>query len=282
MAAEAEQAELEEALVEWVNLFEDGGEGSTACTSLGDLADGVALYDLMAHISAEHFPPAALKRDAAANSFLRKGNLTRLVRGIEAFYRDGLHQSVQCHDVDLQRIAADADAHQLVELIELVLGCAVQCDNKERYIGATMQLDQRLQKHLMVMIQSAMERAQNASFDGGADADADADADAGAIAERGPVGSRDASAARNPSTALGPLWCHRDMYQLIPKFGTASKSTAVRSETQRAPHDNRRRSAAAPRSPPAPSSTCSAAPAPAPRPCSNLSNRSSRSRRARA
>ena len=158
MAAETgEQAEVKEALLAWINVFREEGEH---VGSLEELSDGVALFELMVRVAPAHFDVDSIKRNAAGNPFLCASNLGKLGRGIEAFAREALDQpSLSCAHVDMQLISESADVPQLVELVELLLGCVVQCEQAQEYIGAIMQLEQRLQKHLMVMIQSAMDRA---------------------------------------------------------------------------------------------------------------------------
>ena len=175
--AEDEESEVKEALVSWINVFR---EDDDQVPSLESLSDGVALFDLMARIAPAHFDPEAIKRGAAGNPFLCASNLGKLGRGLEAFAHEALEQpAYSCAHVDTQLISESADVPQLVELVELVLGCVVQSEAAQEYIGAIMQLEQRLQKHLMVMIQSAMDKQHDADGGGGGGAAADDDGGGG-------------------------------------------------------------------------------------------------------
>ncbi|CBJ27758.1 conserved unknown protein [Ectocarpus siliculosus] len=72
---------METGMVEWVNTF----ELSSRCSSLSDLADGVALSEVLLGIAPGLFDPSAIKRDVGDNWALKLNNLKKMsVEGQEA------------------------------------------------------------------------------------------------------------------------------------------------------------------------------------------------------
>lgn len=49
--------------------------------------------------------------------------------------------------------AKDNDQLATIHLLQLILGCAVNCENKEKYIGAIMGMEESVQQSLMEAIQ---------------------------------------------------------------------------------------------------------------------------------
>lgn len=53
----------------------------------------------------------------------------------------------------------------LQKLVEAVLGCAVQCDDKPLYIQKIMTLDKQSQQDMMVLTQRALQRGEENTLD---------------------------------------------------------------------------------------------------------------------
>jgi hypothetical protein len=82
-------------------------------------------------------------------------NLKKLVNALDEFYTASLDKPIDgiVEDLDLTAIARNDDRRELMRLIELVLGAAVQCNAKETYIGRIMTMDEADQAQLMPVIQ---------------------------------------------------------------------------------------------------------------------------------
>ncbi|KAL3290210.1 hypothetical protein HHI36_023569 [Cryptolaemus montrouzieri] len=122
-----------------------------------DLADGVAIVDALVQISPEHFDKLLpkIKKDAGSNWRLRVSNLKKIVQAVIEYYQDVLSLQLQLEAVDLDVVALGerSDFDQLAKLLQLVLGCAINCDKKQDYITNIMQLEESVQQNIMQAIQ---------------------------------------------------------------------------------------------------------------------------------
>jgi len=133
---------------------------------------------------------STLKRSALNNWLLRKANVKLLLTNIEEFYSDELniasdaasvdigmaahhphhrHAFLRCHGlprlgrvvalvvswphVIADRVCKNEDSTEMITLIELILGAAIECENKKEYIENIMLLDESSQRILMVFIE---------------------------------------------------------------------------------------------------------------------------------
>ncbi|CAN0088523.1 unnamed protein product, partial [Ectocarpus sp. 13 AM-2016] len=126
---------METGMVEWVNTF----ELSSRCSSLSDLADGVALSEVLLGIAPGLFDPSAIKRDVGDNWALKLNNLKKVSFNLESFYREGLGFEYPEIDLDLTSVARTADADGIAAMVQLLVGAAVSCQGKADYIQAIMQ-----------------------------------------------------------------------------------------------------------------------------------------------
>lgn len=86
------------------------------------------------------------------------------MRAVELYYTEELGQLCSASElVDTTRIARENDVHEVGKLVELILGCAVQCPNKSDYILPIMQMDASEQASIMHMIEGLMRRFQQIS-----------------------------------------------------------------------------------------------------------------------
>jgi hypothetical protein len=56
-------------------------------------------------------------------------------------------------------------AFSVQKLVEFVLGCAVQCEDKPIYIQKIMVLDKQSQQDMMILTQRALERGEENALD---------------------------------------------------------------------------------------------------------------------
>lgn len=135
------------AVLTWLaTIFDEAGDADGAPTELAALCDGAALGVALARICPDHVDRAALPsaaNDADGNWALAASNLQRLVRALEGAYRGALARdarAVLSRDVDAPRIARERAPAELLRLVELVIGLAVQAPGKEARIGAIMKV----------------------------------------------------------------------------------------------------------------------------------------------
>ncbi|KAJ0397729.1 hypothetical protein P43SY_007197 [Pythium insidiosum] len=159
-----DEAAAERSLLLWIQSFEDQVACPTRVRTLQDLADGVFLSHVMHQIDPEYLQLDQINEHAAGNWALKANNLKTLLRAIELYYHDELGQVCETEElIDSNRIAKGDDVKEICRLVELLLGCAVQCPNKSEYIHPIMQMEASEQASMMHMIENLMHRFQLAS-----------------------------------------------------------------------------------------------------------------------
>ena len=141
------------AVAAWARTFA-GCEAAEA----SKLGNGVALSLVFAEVSGEAAGLDVTGDLGESNWALGAGRLRRLLRRAAEWYavEVGRDVSALADDVDAEG-AAKGDAASSCRAAELVLGAAVQCARKQRYIGAIMGLDDASQAALMVVVERAMQ-----------------------------------------------------------------------------------------------------------------------------
>lgn len=139
--------EVAEALVSWFQSFDNI---SRSCDSIEDLSDGVVCYEVLSRIA-----PVYFDIDMADD-----GNINMLLSDLEAYYADGLGQSVdRVAELDADKLSKDKDHGQLQRLAELVLGAATLCEDNAEYVRTIMEMPADHQRCLAPIIEQAMAAA---------------------------------------------------------------------------------------------------------------------------
>lgn len=96
-----------------------------------------------------------IKSDASGSNWrLKLSNLKKVIEALYDYYGDVLNYSLSdFRRPDAMRIAEKFDETELERLLQLVLGCAVNCAKKEDYIHQIMCLEHNLQANLMEVLQ---------------------------------------------------------------------------------------------------------------------------------
>ena len=152
---------MEASLVKWINTFE--GLDVPPVADLCELADGLVLHLVLREIAPNHFPSGLLK-DCGTNTILRSTNIKKLLRALEGYYKEALLQNVEMSAVDADKVA-QGDCKEVGKLVQMVLGCAVQCDEKHRYIERVLKLDKASQADLMVLTKQCIQRGEQCAMD---------------------------------------------------------------------------------------------------------------------
>jgi hypothetical protein len=85
---------------------------------------------------------------------IRFNNLKKLHKLVIRYYEEIMGQDIECIPVvNLNAIAKDADAKDLLRLCQLVVALAVQSENNNMYIEMIQSLTQKSQHALMVSIE---------------------------------------------------------------------------------------------------------------------------------
>ncbi|KAH8352655.1 hypothetical protein KR084_005504 [Drosophila pseudotakahashii] len=164
----APKNEMYYSLLEWFKTLNLNAPHADA----ESLADGVALAQALNQFAPESFTDAWLSKIKASavgsNWRLRMSNLKKVTQSVYDYYSEVLNYSLgDFSKPDLQRIAEKCDLGELERLLQLVLGCAVNCAKKQSYITEIMCLEEELQANIMRALQELEATRQASSPEGG-------------------------------------------------------------------------------------------------------------------
>eukprot|EP00105_Crassostrea_gigas_P024105 XP_011444240.1 PREDICTED: protein Hook homolog 3 isoform X1 [Crassostrea gigas] len=161
-----DREELCESLITWMHTFDI----SSQVQGVDDLCDGVVMAQVLNQIAPDYFNEgwmAKIKLDEVTNWRLKVSNLKKILNGILEYNMEvlGIHiQNFQMPDVSA--IGERNDKCELGRLLQLILGCAVNCANKEEYIGRIMSMEESVQHVVMNAIQELMTKEISAGIEG--------------------------------------------------------------------------------------------------------------------
>lgn len=140
-------------LIKWLGTFDLQAPHSSA----EDISDGVALAEALAQIAPEWFTAvwkAKIKIDVGTNWRLRVSNMKKIVEAVMEYYMECLNQQLSGYvKPDAIKIGEHCDSDELRRLLQLILGCAVNCDQKQQYITKIMSMEETVQQAIMQSIQ---------------------------------------------------------------------------------------------------------------------------------
>ncbi|CAK9806253.1 Protein Hook homolog 3 [Anthophora quadrimaculata] len=140
-------------LIKWLDTF----DLQTPHSTVEDISDGVALADILAQIAPEWFTAAwraKIKTDVSSNWRLKVSNLKKIVEAIMEYYIECLNQQLSGYiKPDANKIGEHCDNYELRRLLQLILGCAVNCNQKQQYITKIMGMEETVQQAIMQNIQ---------------------------------------------------------------------------------------------------------------------------------
>ncbi|KXJ24035.1 Protein Hook-like [Exaiptasia diaphana] len=141
-------------LLKWLNTFE---KIQSPHATAEDLSDGVALCECLAEIAPDWFDDewmSKIRKDIGDNKRLRLSNLKKLIKGIQDYYSEVLSMDISGFPMpDVNILADTANKAELGRLLQLILGCAVNCEDKQEYIQVIMSLEESVQHAVMNAIQ---------------------------------------------------------------------------------------------------------------------------------
>ncbi|XP_069837423.1 protein Hook homolog 1 [Dendropsophus ebraccatus] len=147
-----------ESLIIWLQTFNT----SAPCKTIEDLTSGVPMAQVLHQIDGAHFHDswlARIKEDVGENRRIKISNLKKILQGIMDYYREVLNQQISDYLLpDCTRIAETSDPTEMGRLLQLILGCAVNCDKKQEHIQTIMTLEESVQHMVMTAIQELMSK----------------------------------------------------------------------------------------------------------------------------
>lgn len=148
--------ELCENLITWVQTF----NVESSLSNIDEVSNGVGLSQVLCQIGPTFFKDSwsgRIKKDVGDNWRLKVSNLRKVLEGILDFYNEELGQETSHFRLpDVNKIGERGDPDELGRLLQLILGCAVNCDHKEEYINNIMSLEESVQHAVMNAIQELM------------------------------------------------------------------------------------------------------------------------------
>ncbi|XP_056619711.1 protein Hook homolog 1 [Triplophysa dalaica] len=147
-----------ESLIIWLQTFKT----AAPCKTVDDLTSGAAMSQALNQIDSSWFNEnwlARIKEDVADNVRLKMNNLKKILQMMVDYYNEVLSQQVKDFPMpDLMRVVEHSDQIELGRLLQLILGCAVNCDRKQEYIQIIMTLEESVQHVVMTAIQELMSK----------------------------------------------------------------------------------------------------------------------------
>ncbi|XP_067295898.1 protein Hook homolog 3 [Pseudorasbora parva] len=153
-----DREELCESLLTWIQTF--GVEA--ACATVDELTGGLAMAQVLQKIDVMYFTDAwisRIKADVGDNWRLKMSNLKKILKGILDYNHEILGQQINDFTLpDVSLIAEHSDAAELGRMLQLILGCAVNCEQKQEYIQTIMMMEESVQHVVMTAIQELMSK----------------------------------------------------------------------------------------------------------------------------
>ncbi|EIM82519.1 HOOK-domain-containing protein [Stereum hirsutum FP-91666 SS1] len=124
-------------------------------TTISDLSDGAALFEILSTIDADYFrQPTRPSAQPSDNWVLRFNSMKRLYRLMTQYFSDVLNKPTSSLDVpDLQAIAKDHDVASTLTMCRLTIAIAVQCEKNKEFIEKIQGLSETDQHYLMKAIE---------------------------------------------------------------------------------------------------------------------------------
>ncbi|TKS84694.1 Protein Hook -like protein 3 [Collichthys lucidus] len=153
-----DRMELCESLLTWIQTF--GVEAP--CKTVEDLTSGIVMAQALQKIDVVYFNDAWISRikpEVGDNWRLKISNLKKILKGILDYNQEILGQHINDFTLpDVNLIGEHSDAAELGRMLQLILGCAVNCEQKQEYIQTIMMMEESVQHVVMTAIQELMSK----------------------------------------------------------------------------------------------------------------------------
>ncbi|XP_034751302.1 protein Hook homolog 3 isoform X2 [Etheostoma cragini] len=153
-----DRMELCESLLTWIQTF--GVEAP--CKTVEDLTSGIVMAQALQKIDVVYFNDSWISRvkpEVGDNWRLKISNLKKVLKGILDYNQEILGQHINDFTLpDVNLIGEHSDAAELGRMLQLILGCAVNCEQKQEYIQTIMMMEESVQHVVMTAIQELMSK----------------------------------------------------------------------------------------------------------------------------
>ncbi|KAG1868746.1 HOOK-domain-containing protein [Suillus tomentosus] len=136
-------------------------------TTVADLSDGAALFDVLALVDAEYFRQSSRSSTQLSDNWvLRFSALKRLYRLLTQYFAEVLQKPTSGLEVpDLQAIAKDRDVGETLIMCRITIAIAVQCEQNKEIIARIQQLSEGDQHFLMKAIEQVISKISDSQGD---------------------------------------------------------------------------------------------------------------------
>ncbi|CAF0817325.1 unnamed protein product [Brachionus calyciflorus] len=155
---------LFECLVAWINTF----DLNTKCENVDDLRDGLVIAKCLNSIDPSYFTNdwiSSIKIDTNDNWRLKLVNLKIISKKIIDYYSEILNNPISDFEIsNLNLIETNNEVMNIDainHLLQLVLGCAVNCERKNDFIQIIMEMSENTQHVIKIAIQDLMSKDKN-------------------------------------------------------------------------------------------------------------------------
>ncbi|XP_064356764.1 protein Hook homolog 3-like isoform X3 [Dromaius novaehollandiae] len=149
----------------------------TPCQTVEDLTNGVVMAQVLQKIDPTYFDENWLNRiktEVGDNWRLKVSNLKKILKGILDYNHEILGQQINDFTLpDINLIGEHSDSAELGRMLQLILGCAVNCEQKQEYIQTIMMMEESVQHVVMTAIQELMSKESPVSVGNDAYVDLD-------------------------------------------------------------------------------------------------------------
>uniref|UniRef100_A0A8C9W938 Protein Hook homolog 3 n=1 Tax=Scleropages formosus TaxID=113540 RepID=A0A8C9W938_SCLFO len=132
------------------------------CKTVEDLTSGVAMAQVLQKIDISYFNESwisRIKTDVGDNWRLKISNLKKILKGILDYNHEVLGQQINDFTLpDVNLVGEHSDAAELGRMLQLILGCAVNCEQKQEHIQTIMMMEESVQHVVMTAIQELMSK----------------------------------------------------------------------------------------------------------------------------
>uniref|UniRef100_A0AAQ4PEU6 Calponin-homology (CH) domain-containing protein n=1 Tax=Gasterosteus aculeatus aculeatus TaxID=481459 RepID=A0AAQ4PEU6_GASAC len=153
-----DRMELCESLLTWIQTF--GVEAP--CKKVEDLTSGIVMAQALQKIDAVYFDDVWISRvkpEVGDNWRLKISNLKKVLKGVLDYNQEILGQHINDFTLpDVNLIGEHSDPAELGRMLQLILGCAVNCEQKQEYIQTIMMMEESVQHVVMTAIQELMSK----------------------------------------------------------------------------------------------------------------------------
>ncbi|XP_019410264.1 PREDICTED: protein Hook homolog 3 [Crocodylus porosus] len=147
------------------------------CQTVEDLTNGVVMAQVLQKIDPTYFDENWLNRiktEVGDNWRLKVSNLKKILKGILDYNHEILGQQINDFTLpDVNLIGEHSDTAELGRMLQLILGCAVNCEQKQEYIQTIMMMEESVQHVVMTAIQELMSKESPVSVGNDAYVDLD-------------------------------------------------------------------------------------------------------------